>query len=46
MTTQNLAIVFGPNLIWPKGQATLSSMGYCNSFALLLLDHYDELFTR
>lgn len=46
MTTQNLAIVFGPNLIWPKGQATLSTMGYCNSFTLLLLDHYDELFTR
>lgn len=46
MTTQNLAIVFGPNLIWPKGQATLSSMGYCNNFTLLLLDHYDELFTR
>lgn len=46
MTTQNLAIVFGPNLIWPKGQATISTMAYCNSFCLLLLDHYDELFTR
>lgn len=45
MTTQNLAICFGPNLIWPKGQATLNTMGHVNTFALLLLDNYDALFT-
>ncbi|XP_060555400.1 rho GTPase-activating protein 8-like isoform X3 [Ruditapes philippinarum] len=44
MTTTNLAICFGPNLIWPKGQASLNTMGHVNTFALLLLDNFDELF--
>ncbi|KAK3098771.1 hypothetical protein FSP39_022963 [Pinctada imbricata] len=46
MTSTNLAIVFGPNLIWPKGQASLSSMGYLNTFAKYLIDSYDQLFDR
>lgn len=44
MTTQNLAICFGPNLIWPRGQASLNTMGHVNTFALLLLDNFDTLF--
>ncbi|XP_061176305.1 rho GTPase-activating protein 8-like isoform X3 [Saccostrea echinata] len=46
MNSSNLAIVFGPNLLWPKGQASLSSMGYLNNFARLLIDNYSELFDR
>ncbi|KAK3600400.1 hypothetical protein CHS0354_026630 [Potamilus streckersoni] len=46
MTSANLAIVFGPNLIWPKGQASLSAMNHLNTFAHILIDHFDELFTR
>ncbi|KAL4232466.1 Rho GTPase-activating protein 1 [Mactra antiquata] len=46
MTTQNLAICFGPNLIWPKGQASLNTMGHVNTFALLLLDSFDVLFNE
>ncbi|XP_069131577.1 rho GTPase-activating protein 1-like isoform X2 [Argopecten irradians] len=44
MTSMNLSIVFGPNLLWPKGQASLSSMGYLNSFTKYLIDHYRDLF--
>uniref|UniRef100_K1R7S5 Rho GTPase-activating protein 8 n=1 Tax=Magallana gigas TaxID=29159 RepID=K1R7S5_MAGGI len=46
MNSSNLAIVFGPNLLWPKGQASLSSMGYLNNFARLLIDNYSQLFDR
>lgn len=44
MTTVNLSICFGPNLIWPRGQSSLGTMGYVNSFALLLLENFDTLF--
>jgi Rho GTPase-activating protein 1 len=44
MTSINLAIVFGPNLLWPKGQANLSSIGHLNSFAAYLIDNYTQLF--
>lgn len=44
MTKVNLAICFGPNLIWPKGQSSLSTMGYINTFTLLLLENFDTLF--
>ncbi|XP_064605936.1 rho GTPase-activating protein 8-like isoform X2 [Liolophura sinensis] len=46
MTHHNLAIVFGPNLIWPRGQANLSSMGIINSFSLMLLQHFDHIFVK
>jgi hypothetical protein len=46
MTASNLAIVFGPNLLWSKSQASLQSMGYVNSCALLLITNYNELFTK
>lgn len=44
MNSVNLAIVFGPNLLWPKGQANLSSIGHLNSFAAYLIDNYTQLF--
>ena len=44
MTSVNLAIVFGPNLLWPKGQANLSSIGHLNSFVAYLIDNYTQLF--
>lgn len=44
MTTQNLAICFGPNLIWPNGQASLCTVTYVNSFTQLLLDNFDLFF--
>ncbi|CAC5370674.1 Rho GTPase-activating protein 1,Rho GTPase-activating protein 8 [Mytilus coruscus] len=46
MNTLNLAIVFGPNLLWPKGQANLSTIGHLNSFAAYLIDNYTQLFVR
>ncbi|XP_078310671.1 rho GTPase-activating protein 8-like isoform X3 [Crassostrea virginica] len=46
MNSSNLAIVFGPNLLWPKGQASLSSMGYLNNFARFLIDNYSQVFDR
>lgn len=46
MTAPNLAIVFGPNLVWSRTQASISSMAQINSFAKLLIDHYEELFTK
>ncbi|KAJ8315025.1 hypothetical protein KUTeg_007175 [Tegillarca granosa] len=46
MTAMNLSVVFGPNLLWPKGQASLSSMGYLNSFTLYIIENFAELFDR
>ncbi|ELU18753.1 hypothetical protein CAPTEDRAFT_229318 [Capitella teleta] len=46
MTDANLAIVFGPNLMWSKSQASLTSMGYVNSCAQQLIAHYDTLFSK
>lgn len=40
MTSMNLAIVFGPNLMWSKSQAaSLDAMAQVNSFTLLLLEN-------
>ncbi|KAK2186020.1 hypothetical protein NP493_216g02031 [Ridgeia piscesae] len=46
MTNQNLAVVFGPNLLWSKSEASLASMGYVNTCALLLISRYEELFVK
>lgn len=46
MTAENLAIVFGPNLLWSKSEASLSLMGYVHSCALLLITNYDDLFLK
>ena len=46
MTTTNLAIVFGPNLMWSKSQASLTSLGYVNACAEYLITAYNELFVK
>ncbi|XP_013395550.1 rho GTPase-activating protein 1-like isoform X2 [Lingula anatina] len=46
MTALNLAIVFGPNLIWSRNQASIASLTQINSFTKLLIDHFEELFTK
>ncbi|KAF4528978.1 hypothetical protein B566_EDAN017356 [Ephemera danica] len=45
MTSSNLAVVFGPNLVWPhNAQMTLSSIGPINMFADFILTYQDEIF--
>jgi len=46
MTAQNLAIVFGPNLLWSKNEASLTLIGFVQSCTLLLITHYDDLFVK
>lgn len=45
MTNTNLAVVFGPNLLWAKDAAiTLKAINPINTFTKFLLDHQWELF--
>ncbi|NXX74648.1 RHG01 protein, partial [Urocolius indicus] len=45
MTNTNLAVVFGPNLLWAKDAAiTLKVIKPINDFTKFLLDHQKELF--
>ncbi|XP_029654102.2 rho GTPase-activating protein 1, partial [Octopus sinensis] len=46
MGADNLALIFGPNLIWSKGQVSFNLITAVNSFTLVLLNHRDELFPR
>ena len=46
MNAQNLAIVFGPNLMWSKNQASLASVSYVITCTLLLITYYDDLFAK
>ena len=47
MTASNLAIVFGPNLIWSTNEvASLMHLGEINSFTVLLIEHYDKVFVK
>lgn len=47
MTSSNLAIVFGPNLLWSKDKcATLASISAINYFTEFLLDHYKLIFVK
>ncbi|XP_071823520.1 rho GTPase-activating protein 8-like [Apostichopus japonicus] len=49
MTSKNLAIVFGPNLVWSHDTTalhTLASLGSVNAFADTLISGYKEIFTR
>ena len=44
MSTGNLAIIFGPNLMWSKHETTsLTSMAKINTFTKLLLDNSQEV---
>lgn len=45
MTAQNLAVVFGPNLIWSDSiSMSLSAIGPINHFTHFLLQHHREIF--
>ena len=45
MTSSNLSVVFGPNLIWsPNNQLSLSSIGPINMFVDFMLIHWDQIF--
>lgn len=45
MNSSNLAVVFGPNLIWSQDQqASLFAMGHINTFVKLLIDNHQQLF--
>ena len=45
MTSSNVAIVIGPNLLWAADQAaTLMSLGDINSFTQIMLIHHTTIF--
>ncbi|XP_046391009.1 rho GTPase-activating protein 1 isoform X3 [Ischnura elegans] len=45
MTSSNLAVVFGPNLVWSQSdQLSLSAIGPINAFTEFMLSHQDEIF--
>lgn len=47
MTCSNLAIVFGPNLLWSKDKcASLASISAINYFTEFLLDNYKLIFVK
>jgi len=46
MTADNLAVIFGPNLMWSRSRASLVSLGYINACTLLLITCYDDLFVK
>nr|XP_039254797.1 rho GTPase-activating protein 1-like isoform X2 [Styela clava] len=46
MDDNNLAVVFGPNLVWSTEVASLVAMGPINTFTRLLLIHHQELFSE
>ena len=47
MTASNLAIVFGPNLIWSTNEvASLMHLGEINSFTMMLIEHFDKIFVK
>lgn len=46
MDDNNLAVVFGPNLVWSTEVASLVAMGPINTFTRLLLVHHQELFSE
>ncbi|XP_014662655.1 PREDICTED: rho GTPase-activating protein 8-like [Priapulus caudatus] len=46
MTAANLAIVFGPNLIWSQSQASLSAMAPINALTRILFENFTEIFSR
>lgn len=45
MTSSNLAVVFGPNLVWSaNGQLSLSAIAPINMFTDFVLVHHDQIF--
>ena len=47
MTASNLAVVFGPNLVWSRGhELSLASISPINLFVDFLLGHAEEIFLK
>ena len=47
MNSLNLAIVFGPNLIWSTDEvASLVGLGEINGFVHFMINHRVEIFTK
>lgn len=45
MTSSNLAVVFGPNLVRsPNSQLSLAAIGPINAFTDFVLVNYDQIF--
>ncbi|CAF4749295.1 unnamed protein product [Pieris macdunnoughi] len=45
MTSSNLAVVFGPNLLWPpNGHVSLQSIAPINAFTDFLITHHESIF--
>lgn len=45
MNAQNLAVVFGPNLVWSElFSMSLAAIGPINMFTQFLLQHHNEIF--
>lgn len=45
MTSSNLAIVFGPNLVWAKSdQMSLAEIGPINAFIDFVLQNHDDIY--
>ncbi|CAI2733659.1 unnamed protein product [Schistosoma spindalis] len=46
MNAANLAVVFGPSLIWSRNQASLTAIDVINAFTQILITHYECIFTK
>lgn len=48
MTDVNLAIVFGPNLLWSQfaNIFTFAAVGQITCFVQLLISNYDDIFVK
>ena len=46
MTSSNLGVVFGPNLLWPREETVASIMDtkFCNEVVGILIEHSDRFF--
>lgn len=45
MTASNLAIVFGPNMIWPRQkQTSLAEIGPINAFVEYVLQNHHDIY--
>ncbi|KAG5445044.1 Rho GTPase-activating protein 1, partial [Clonorchis sinensis] len=46
MNASNIAVVFGPSLIWSRHQTSLSAITMINAFVQILITHYESIFIK
>ncbi|CAH8491150.1 unnamed protein product [Dicrocoelium dendriticum] len=46
MNATNLAVVFGPCLVWSRQQTSLNAITVINAFVQLLITHYEAIFIK